>query len=342
MTIRRLIRKSARQLLIPLAVVAGGVMAAGPVAALEKTDVAIGTAKDPNLGAEIVIAREKGYFKKAGLNVVVKYFPSGGDLLAAVVGGSVDLGSSGSTPTSTLRGRPYPIKILAQMADISGAQQLIVKKDINGLKDLEGKRVAMLKGTASELLFDSFVKAFGFNQAKVKIVAMGPTEMLSSFIRGDVDAVNLWEPHTTRARKLGNGHILVSGTTSFVKGMEGPNRIYGDHSTLFARESIIAKNPKMVRAALRALAQAVDYIATDPGGANSILAKEFGMSEADMRGIMKKNSYTMVLDDVLVKDLNRLAAFLYSLKKVNSKLSAMDWIDPAPLKDVRPDWVKLN
>ena len=99
-----------------------------PSQAQEMTKLAIGTAKDPNLGAEIVIARDKGYFKAVGLDVEVKFFPSGGDLLAAVVGGSVAFGSSGSTPTSTLRGRPYPIKILAQMADISGAQQLIVKQ----------------------------------------------------------------------------------------------------------------------------------------------------------------------------------------------------------------------
>ena len=306
---------------------------AWPAQALEMTELAIGTAKDPNLGAEIVIAQDKGYFKAVGLDVEIKFFPSGGDLLAAIVGGSVVLGSSGSTPTSTLRGRPYPIKILAQMADISGAQQLIVKNSIKRPEDLHGKRVAVLKGTASELLFDSFVKAFGFDMSKVTMVAMGPTEMLSSFIRGDVAAVNLWEPHTTRARQSGNGHILVSGTTSYVPGKEGPNRIYGDHSTLFATESVIEKNPKTVRAVLEALARAVEFIEADPEGANAILAKVFGMDPSDMRGIMGVNSYTMALDDVLVDDLDRLAAFLYSLNKVKTKLSALDWIDPRPLKD---------
>ncbi|MCG8548658.1 MAG: ABC transporter substrate-binding protein [Alphaproteobacteria bacterium] len=294
------------------------------------------------MGAEIVIAREKGYFKAVGLDVTVKYFPSGGDLMAAVVGGSVDYGSSGSTPMTTLRGRPFPIKILAQMADISGAQQLIVKQGIKVPKDLYGKKVAMLKGTASELLFDSFVKAFKFDESKVQKIAMGPTEMLSGFIRGDLDMVSLWEPHTTRARKQGNGHILVSGTTSYIPGQEGPKRIYGDHSALFAQETIIAKNPKTTRAVLEALAQATEYIAKDPNGANAILAKEFGMSSDDMRWIMSVNVYQMVLDDTLVSDLNRLAAFLYSLKKVKNKLNAKDWIDPAPLRDVRPNWVKLK
>ena len=60
-------------------------LAAEPAAA--QTAVTVGTAKDPNLAAQIVIAREKGFFKDAGLNATVSYFPSGGDLMAAIVGG---------------------------------------------------------------------------------------------------------------------------------------------------------------------------------------------------------------------------------------------------------------
>lgn len=310
--------------------------------ALEMTSVAIGTAKDPNLGAELVIARGKGFFKAVGLEVDIKYFPSGGDLSAAIVGGSLAIGSSGSTPTTTLRAAPFPIKILAQMSDISGAQQIIVKSDIRRLEDLYGKRVAMLKATASEALFDSFVKAYGFDATKVEKVAMGPTEMLSSFIRGDVPAVCLWEPHSTRARKGGNGRIFVSGTTSYIQGREGPNRIYGDHSTLFATEDFIRKNPTTVRAILESLARSVEYIERDPEGANSILAKEFGLPPADMRDIVKVNRFQMVIDQVLVDDLNRIAEFLLSLGKIKSRLSAREWIEPVPLRDVRPEWVKTK
>jgi ABC-type nitrate/sulfonate/bicarbonate transport system substrate-binding protein len=309
---------------------------------LEMTALAIGTAKDPNLGTELVIAREKGFFKAVGLDVELKYFPSGGDLSAAIVGGSLAVGSSGSTPTTTLRGAPFPIKILAQMSDISGAQQIIVKSEIQRPEDLYGKRVGMLKGTSSEIMVDSMARAYGLDLGKIERVSMGPTEMLSSFIRGDLQAVSLWEPHATRARKGGSGRILLSGTTSYVLGREGPSRIYGDHSTLFATEDFIRKNPKTVRAALEALARAVEYVERDPDGANVILAKEFGMSTEDMRDIMKVNRYQMVIDQVMVDDLNRIAEFLFSLGKLKSKQAVLEWIDTAPLRDVRPEWVKIR
>src|SRR5215510_8965943 len=93
-----------------------------PLSSAAQTKIALGTAKDPNLAAQIAIASAKGFFREAGVDVDVKYFPSGGDLMTAVVGGTVGIGSSGSTPVTTLRSRPYPIKIIAQIADISGAQ----------------------------------------------------------------------------------------------------------------------------------------------------------------------------------------------------------------------------
>ena len=309
---------------------------------LAQTKVTIGTAKDPNLGAQLIIARERGFFRDAGLDADIKYFPSGGDLMAAFVGGSVQMGSSGATPTTTLRARPYPVKIVAQISDISGAQQLIVKQNVRSLDELYGKRVGLMRGTASEALFNSIVKTHGLDAAKVEIVSMGPAEMLQAFVRGDVAAVALWEPHTTRARKFGGGKVLVSGTASFLSGKAQPNRIYGDHATLFATETFVREQGGTVRAVLTALARASDFIDKNRSDAIAILAKEFELDPADMADIVAVNRYTLMLDDEMVDDLNKLADFLYGLKRIPTQVRAADWIDSAPLKAVRPDLVKLR
>lgn len=314
----------------------------GAPALAQMSEVVIGTAKDPNLGAQIMVAKETGLFEAEGLEASVRYFPSGGDLLAAVVGGDVHYGSSGSTPITTLRARPFPIQIIAQISDISGAQQLIVKPEIETVADLAGKKVGLLPGTASELLFDSFSDAFGFDQSQVEIVSMGPTEMVTSFARGDVQAVNLWEPHTTRARQAGNGHVLVSGTHSYVPGMEGDRRIYGDHAALFAHESVISENPETTRAVLRALYAAGQFIEDDPERAGEILAKELGFEEEETREMMAVNEYTLRLDDTLVQDMNSLAEFLASIDKIGAAEDVRDWINPDPLRDVAPDLVQLS
>jgi len=322
------------------ALVASLVAFAGPAQAA--TAVTLGTAKDPNLAAEIVIARDKGFFKDEGLDANVAYFPSGGDLMAAVVGGSISIGSSGSTPLLTLRARPYPIRIIAQMSDISGAVQIVVKRSVKSLADLYGKKFAIMPGTGSEAIFNSFAKAYDFDPAKVTLVNMAPAEMLSSFSRGDVDGFALWEPHTTRARKLFDGKMLVSGTKSDIPGREGAKRIYADHSMLFATESFIKDKPDVVKAVLKALARAGDFIRTNRDEATQILGKEFGFDKADMTDIMASNRYTLELDDQLVSDVNGLGQFLSEKKSIQSKPDARAFIDPDPLRSIRPDLVKLK
>ena len=327
----------ARQLgvaLVALAAFAGTSYAA--------TAVTLGTAKDPNLAAEIVVARDKGFFKDEGLDATVAYFPSGGDLMAAVVGGSISIGSSGSTPLLTLRARPYPIRIIAQMSDISGAVQIVVKRSVKSLDDLYGKKFAIMPGTGSEAIFNSFAKAYQFDPAKVTLVNMAPAEMLSSFSRGDVEGFALWEPHTTRARKLFDGKMLVSGTTSEIPGKQGSNRIYADHSMLFATESFIHDKPDVVKSVLKALARAGDFIRANRDEATQILGKEFGFDKADMTDIMASNRYTLELDDQLVNDVNGLGDFLSQKKSIQSKPDARAFIDPDPLRAVRPDLVKLK
>lgn len=310
--------------------------------AAAQTKVVIGTGKDPNLGAPLMIAQQQGYFRDAGLDVDLKFFPSGGDLMTAFAGGSVQIGSSGSAPTTALRARPFPVRIVGQVSDISGAQQLIVRKDVSTLDQLHGKKIGLMRGTASEALLNSIAKSYGLDLSKVQLVNMGPVEMLQSFARGQVDAVALWEPHSTKARTAGNGKVLVSGTRSYTGGKEVARRIYGDHSVLFTTESFLKENPKVVEAAVRAVARAGEYMAKNKEAAIAYLAKEFGLEPAAMADVYAANHYTIAIDQELMQDLDNLAAFLHSLKRIKEPVKAATWVEPGPLRAVAPDMVKIK
>jgi ABC-type nitrate/sulfonate/bicarbonate transport system substrate-binding protein len=307
-----------------------------------QTKVTIGTARDPNLGAQIVIAREKGYFRDAGLDADIKYFPSGGDLMSAFVGGSIAYGSAGATPVLTVRSRPFPLEIIAQISDISGAQQILVKKNVNSLDALRGKKIGLLRGTASEALFNSVVKSYGFDASSVQLVNMGPAEMITAFVRGDVDSVVLWEPHTSKARKLGDGKTLVSGTYSYLDGKATPRRVYGDHAVLIASETTLKEQPAVARSLVGALQKANDFIDANRAEAVAILAKEYQLEPGEMDAIIDVNRYTLRLDDQLVADVDALAEFLYSIKRISNPVKAREAVDPSVLKAVKPDLVTLR
>lgn len=306
-----------------------------------QTKVTIGTSRDPNNGAQIFIAEQKGFFRDAGLDADIKYFPSGGDLMSAFIGGSVQYGSSGAIPVLTVRSRPFPLKVIAQISDISGAQQIIVKKSVNSLDELRDKKIGVMRGTASEALYNSVIRGYKFNPGAAKLINMDPTDMTTAFIRGDVDAIVLWEPQSTKARKLGNGKTLISGTHGYLGDVTVEKRVYGDHAVLFANESTLKEQPAVARSVIAALQKATDFIKNNRSEAAAILAKEYGLQPAEMEGILDENRYTLRLDDQLIGDMDKLAAFLLANKRITHHVQVRDMVDPAILTSVRPDLVTI-
>jgi ABC-type nitrate/sulfonate/bicarbonate transport system substrate-binding protein len=307
-----------------------------------QTAVSIGTAKDPNVAAQIVIAREKGFFKEAGLDAAINDFPSGGDLMAALVGGSVQMGSAGISPVVTLRSRPYPVVIVARVSDISGIQQLIVEKDVQKPEDLYGKKIGIMRGTDSEAFFSSVVEGYGLNASQFQLINLNPTEMIQAFVQKDVSAIAVWEPHATRAREAGQGKTLISGTQSFIPGKEGPKRVYGGQAVLFASEDFVAKQPDTVKRVLSALDKANAFIVNNRSEALNIMAKAFQLTPKQMADIADRNAYTLTLDNQMVSDIEKFSQFLLSAGKISKPLDVATAIDSAPLRAFSPSLVKLK
>jgi ABC-type nitrate/sulfonate/bicarbonate transport system substrate-binding protein len=136
--------------------------------------------------------------------------------------------------------------------------------------------------------------------------------------------------------------VLVSATHSFLDGKPVAKRVYGDHSVLFASDTYVKENAAAIRAVLTAVARANEFIDKNRKEAVAMLAKEFNLDAADMADVMNVNRYTLQLDEQMAADMNHLAQFLHGLGRIKSVPKAQEWIDPAPLKAVRADLVKLK
>jgi len=164
--------------------------------------------------------------------------------------------------------------------------------------------------------------------------------MLEAFVRNQVDAVALWEPHSTRAREAGKGKTLVSGTTSFIPGKEGPRRVYGDHAVLFTTQDFAQKDADTVKKVITALDRANAYLKSNRKEAVEILAKAFQLTSGQMDHIVDVNDYTLMIDEQLVLDMNKLSSFLAALDKIPREVDVRSWMSTAALKSVAPDMVK--
>jgi len=309
----------------------------------ETTDISIGVSQSPQLCAQIVVALEQGLFKKEGLNPQIRWTPSGREFGEAFASRAVVMGTSGEQPAINLQARNLPVRIFAQLSEMSESLGAVVKKDIVKPEDLYGKKTAFFLGTTSELLFQRFVKRYKLDPARMQQFHMDMAESVAAFTRGDVDAIFGWEPNVTRAVQAG-GKILASGSQSFVPGQEGPHRMTPGHGVFSVSTDFAKDNPKTVRSVLKILGAANEYLQDK----NNIAAvakwtnKHTNMAVPLVEVTMKATKYSLAIDPALAEDMAVTVQFMLDKKQIKERRGPADLFVLEPLRDVAPGLVTVK
>jgi NitT/TauT family transport system substrate-binding protein len=142
----------------------------------------------PNSG--FVVAREKGYYREAGLDVTISAGKGSGStaqLVASkatqfgfadgfVVGNSVSKGLAIRSVASVYRRNPCAVVVLSD-------------SDIRGPKDLEGKSIAITAGSAQFQQWPAFLKGAGLDGSKIRVVNLDPAGVTPALINKQVPAI---------------------------------------------------------------------------------------------------------------------------------------------------------
>lgn len=308
------------------------------VAFAQSTHLDIGTSSDPENGGLLSVAKRMQFFSKNGLDVTLKFFPSAGDMVSAMAAGALFMGTGATVPTATLRGGGFPVVVIAQQADISDAQEVVCSKDVKTPEDFEGKKVGVLFGTTPQMFADAMWQHYKVPPDKVTMVNLGPADMVTALLRGDIAGAVLWEPWSSKA-VAGGAHRLLSGLNSYVPGQSGPSPLIGVHSVLVAPKPWVDSNPAIVSAALKSLIQASQFIVSNPQRCAEEVGAELKFSTPEMREMMAKNHYSVKIDPKLINDMRLEAAFLLKNGKLKSPVKPEDWVYPGPLAKVDPAMV---
>ncbi len=133
------------------------------------------------------------------------------------------------------------------------------------LKDLEGKKIAVYPGSTAELAVKYFLKINNVDHQKIKFVKLLPPEHEPILLKGDVDAMFVYEPyrtvslHNNKAREL-SGSIYAS--------INEPSAI----GTSAISRNFLNKNPEAAKKFLEAWNEAILFINNNPEDARQILA----------------------------------------------------------------------
>src|SRR5256884_3864769 len=167
---------SRRRFLGTVAAVAAVAAAGAPRPARGGTAVKIGTAVlgDYSMAGPVIVALERGFFAREGLEAEFVPLRGGPDLLKAVKGGDVLVGITGSTDLLVFREAGSPIKMVATHTE-GNHFTLNVAPDVSSVAGLKGKAIGVTRVGATTWIFARMLaKKEGWDPDKdVQIVGLG-------------------------------------------------------------------------------------------------------------------------------------------------------------------------
>jgi NitT/TauT family transport system substrate-binding protein len=260
----------------------------------------------------IQLAKGKGYFEKAGLDVKFEVGRGGVDVAKQVGAGNAPLGGIVADGPILVRGNGVPVKIVAVFGG-RGFMQLVVRAD-SGIKkpaDLKGKTITVMsyQDTTYYALLGLLASA-GLTQNDVNIQAVGPTGVWQFVAAGKsqgMAGVPDWIPPVEAA----GVKVDIIPTEDYF-----PHMAQG----IATSDEMIKKNPEMLQKFVTAALHGMKDIMDDPDATAAEFVK-FVPTWKGKEGAIKK-------------------AFHYYAKLVYPGQKKLGWVDGDRLAKLQDFYLK--
>lgn len=214
--------------------------------------------------AGFYIAKEKGFFKKHGLDVEI--VEGSGATTSAQVIGSTDeylMGSCSGAATAIARSREVPIKSLAVLYP-SIPTVLYSRGDspINVPADMIGRKIGLISGSISVDEYRGVLAANNLTSDQIEEVSVGWD--VAPLLAGQVDGLMNYEELTPVELRLQGHDIAVMR--------------FRDHGVqayslnLIASEESLERNRELIEKATRAIIEGYVYLRENPGDAVEVFS----------------------------------------------------------------------
>lgn len=305
---------------------------------VELQHVTIGLQTSPAM-ALVMVAKDKGFFEKQGLDVELKQFAAGKDALAAFIGGSLDFSISGDVPAllATLQGNKFIVPAQVVKKTINEVRVVAQKDgDLNTADSYfkaKKRKLSTSIGGGPEFFTYEFLNKIGITKDQVEIVAQKPPDMPATLVSKSVDAVAIFDPVAYVAEtQLADKSITFTDPS-----------IYSEVYIIEAKESV-KQDSVILSKVLKALTDAETFTKQNSEDAKAVVVSYTKLSKEIVDHIWSSFDFSVALTPQLLDYWNREAKWAQDTSKVAKDTvipNFQDMLFDAPLKKISPSAVEI-
>jgi NitT/TauT family transport system substrate-binding protein len=272
-----------------------------------------------------------GYYKKYGIDVKLVNFSDNSVMAGAVQSGELDATTLTYDQVIAANARGWKLKVVMPIDYSVGGDAILASAQIKSIRDLRGRKVAFMSASPSDFLLSYALAKDGLSAKDVQPVNTTPEGVVGIMASGSADVGVSYEPNISVIVKSGGGkrfHVLLSSRDA--RGMIT--------DVLVLKDSVIARNPKLVDGLIRGTMDGLAYMKADPARAAAIIANTLEMSAAEVQEQLPnvENPVLANLGDVFKKSAE-LPSFYASGKVIAEILKREGQIDAPPPIEITYD-----
>jgi NitT/TauT family transport system substrate-binding protein len=272
----------------------------------------------------IYCAAANGYYKRYGLDVKLVTFSDNSVMAGAVQSGEISATTMTYDQVIASNARGWKLKVVMPIDYSVGGDAILASAQIHSIKDLKGVKVAFMSASPSDFLLGYALAKDGMSERDVQPVNTTPEGVVGIMAGGSAPVGVSYEPNVSVIVKSNGGkrfHVLLSSREA--RGMIT--------DVLVLKDSVIAKNPKLVEGLIRGTLDGLAFMTAEPGKAAAIIARTLDISLDEVAGQLPniENPALANLGDVF-KKTDTLPSFYASGRIIGDILKREGQIDAPP------------
>jgi NitT/TauT family transport system substrate-binding protein len=236
------------------------------------------------------VALEKGFYAKRGLNATIQASTGSADTVRTVGSGGADFGFADAATMIVAKSRGTPVQAVAQFGYVGATILWRDEGPIKGIKDLEGKSLAISPGQAQWYLMPAYCRINKIDFKSIKIQETAAPIQPAALATKKADFIIMFRASNDEVAEQAASKVGVKLSRVFMKdtGLD----IYG--TSLIAKDEDIKKRPEFVRAYVEATLEGLRYARDHQEESLKILLKQKPELDTALTTLQLRNALTEV------------------------------------------------